>query len=102
MAYTRSTTIDASPTGDTAKQAVLDLDTDLTAAFSGLNSLDAAKPSLSLVTTKGDVLAATGSSTMARVAVGTPGQALVADPTAAAGVAWKTVSASPWTGEFYS
>ncbi len=102
MAYTRTTTIDASPTGDTAKQAVLDLDTDLTGAFAGLNSLDAAKLARSTVTTKGDLLAATGSATIARVAVGTAGQALVADSTAAAGVAWKTISSSPWAGEFFS
>lgn len=40
MTYSRTTTVDSSPTGDTTKQAVLDLDTDLSAAFVGLNDLD--------------------------------------------------------------
>jgi len=39
MAYTRSTVIDATPSGDSVKQAVLDLDADLTGAFDGLNQL---------------------------------------------------------------
>ena len=39
MAFIRNTVIDASPSGDSVKQAVLDLDTDLTAAFEGLNAL---------------------------------------------------------------
>lgn len=39
MAYTRSTVIDATPSGDSVKQAVLDLDADLTGAFNGLNQL---------------------------------------------------------------
>ncbi|MFP5238201.1 MAG: phage tail protein [Acidobacteriota bacterium] len=39
MAFTRTTLIDASPTGDSVKQAVLDLDADLTGAFAGLNQL---------------------------------------------------------------
>lgn len=39
MAFTRNTVIDASPSGDSVKQAVLDLDCDLTAAFDGLNQI---------------------------------------------------------------
>lgn len=39
MAFIRNTVIDASPSGDSVKQAVLDLDTDLAAAFEGLNTL---------------------------------------------------------------
>ncbi len=39
MAFTRNTVIDASPSGDSVKQAVLDLDADLTAAYDGLNQL---------------------------------------------------------------
>lgn len=42
------------------------------------------------LTTKGDIYAASGTSTPARVAVGTNGQVLVADSTAATGVAWAT------------
>jgi hypothetical protein len=44
-----------------------------------------------IVTTKGDVLAATGAGALARVAVGTDGQALVADAASAAGVRFATV-----------
>lgn len=43
MAFTRTTTINAAPGGDSTKQAVLDLDTDLTGAFSHLNTLDTTK-----------------------------------------------------------
>lgn len=46
----------------------------------------------SLVTTKGDMIAATGSGVVARVAVGIDGQVLTADSTQAAGVKWSTVS----------
>jgi len=42
----------------------------------------------SIVTTKGDLIAATGASTPARLAVGTNGQFLSADSTAATGLAW--------------
>jgi hypothetical protein len=42
----------------------------------------------SLLTTKGDIIAATGASTPARLAVGTNGQLLSADSTAATGLAW--------------
>lgn len=42
----------------------------------------------SLLTTKGDVIAATGASTPARVGVGTDGQVLTADAASAAGVKW--------------
>ena len=41
-----------------------------------------------LLTTKGDLIAATGASTPARLAVGTNGQVLTADSTAATGVKW--------------
>ena len=41
MAYTRTTVIDATPSGDSVKQAVLDLDADLTGAYDGLNQLQA-------------------------------------------------------------
>ena len=51
----------------------------------------------SLLTTKGDLIAATGASTPARLAVGTNGQALVADSTAATGVKWSTISAGAWS-----
>lgn len=43
---------------------------------------------LSTVTTKGDLLAATGAGTVARLGVGSNNQALIADSTAPAGVKW--------------
>lgn len=51
--------------------------------------------SKSLVTAKGDVIAATAASTPARVAVGANDTVLTADSTASAGVAWKAVSGLP-------
>lgn len=48
----------------------------------------------SLLTTKGDLIAATGASTPARLGVGTNGQLLVADSTTATGLAWATAGSS--------
>ena len=47
-----------------------------------------AKIDLSIATTKGDVLAATGASAVASVGVGTNGQVLTADSTQATGLKW--------------
>ena len=51
----------------------------------------------SLLTTKGDLIAATGASTPARLGVGTDGQVLTADSTAASGVAWAASAAGGMT-----
>jgi hypothetical protein len=51
----------------------------------------------SLLTTKGDLIAATGASTPARLGVGTNGQALIADSTAATGMKWDTPAAGGMT-----
>jgi hypothetical protein len=48
----------------------------------------------STYTTKGDILAATGASSVTRLPVGTNGQYLVADSSAATGVAWTTQTIS--------
>jgi hypothetical protein len=53
---------------------------------------DARYAQLSVATTKGDLLAATGSAALARVGVGTNGQVLTADSTQATGVSWQTAS----------
>lgn len=50
---------------------------------------------LSTITTKGDLLAGTGSSAIARVAAGTNGTVLSADSTQTAGVKWATVDPNP-------
>ena len=47
----------------------------------------------SLLTTKGDLIAATGSSTPARLGVGTDGQVLTADAASSAGVKWAAIPA---------
>jgi hypothetical protein len=47
---------------------------------------------LSTVTTKGDLLAATGAAAVARLGIGTDGQSLVADALETPGVKWKTLT----------
>jgi hypothetical protein len=56
----------------------------------GVDTANAAVPK-STVTTKGDLIAATASATVARVGVGSNGTVLTADSTATAGVAWSTI-----------
>ena len=51
----------------------------------------------SLLTTKGDLIAATGASTPARLGVGTDGQVLTADAASAAGVKWATAGGNAIT-----
>lgn len=50
-----------------------------------------------IVTTKGDLIAATGNATPARLGVGTNGYVLTADSTASTGVAWAAVAAGGMT-----
>jgi len=47
-----------------------------------------------IVDAKGDLIAATAADTVARLAVGTDGQLLVADSTAATGIKWATAGSS--------
>jgi hypothetical protein len=49
-------------------------------------------PSISNIDAKGDLLAGTADNTISRLAVGTNGQVLTADSTAATGLAWGTAS----------
>jgi hypothetical protein len=51
------------------------------------------------LTTKGDIYAATAASTPARLGVGTNGQTLVADSTAATGLKWATPAAGSLTSQ---
>lgn len=50
-----------------------------------------------LLTTKGDIIAATGASTPARLAVGTNDQVLMADSTTATGLKWGTPASGAYT-----
>lgn len=54
-------------------------------------------PVQDLVTTKGDLVAATGADTLARLGVGTNGQVLSANSSAATGLEWVTASAGGMT-----
>jgi hypothetical protein len=63
---------------------------DATFFTAGVATANAAVPK-STVTTKGDLIAATASSTVTRVAVGTNGYVLTADSTQAAGIKWGSV-----------
>ena len=62
---------------------------DLTFFTTGVATADAAVPK-STVTTKGDVIAATASATVTRVAVGANDTVLTADSTTASGLKWAT------------
>jgi hypothetical protein len=57
----------------------------------------AAKINASTITTKGDLLAATAASTVARLGVGSDGQVLTADSTQTTGIKWATPSGSGGT-----
>ena len=50
-----------------------------------------------LLTTKGDIIAATGASTPARLGIGTDGQVLTADAASSAGVKWATPASGSLT-----
>lgn len=61
------------------------------------------KVAKSTFTTKGDILQTTAASTVSRLAVGTDGQALVADSASSGGIKWATVTASaPNSYSWYS
>ena len=61
--------------------------------FTWVTSDDANAIQNSIVDAKGDLISATANDTPARLAVGTNGQVLTADSTAATGLAWATASA---------
>lgn len=65
--------------------------------FTWVTSDDANAIQNAIVDAKGDLIAATAADTPARLAVGTNGQVLTADSTAATGLAWTTVSSGGLT-----
>lgn len=70
-----------------------DITTAQSTADTALNTANQ-KISLSTVTTKGDLLAASAAGTVNRVAAGSNGQVLTADSAQTTGVAWKTQSSA--------
>ena len=79
---------------------------DATFFTAGVATADAAIPK-SLVTTKGDIIAATASATPARLGIGSNAQVLTADSTTATGLKWATpatvdLSFNAQTGTTYS
>ena len=91
----------------TPTDLVTDLPADFDVALQGVDTqmktnADAATQKATL-TTKGDIYAASATSTPARLGVGTNGQILTADSTAATGVKWATATAAaPASGANYS
>jgi hypothetical protein len=73
-------------TGNTA------LASEVNANFTAVKTEVDLKVANALLTTKGDIIAASAASTPARLGVGTNGQLLVADSTATNGVAWGSPS----------
>lgn len=65
--------------------------------FTWVTSDDANAIQNAIVDAKGDLIAATAADTPARLAVGTNGQVLTADSTAATGLAWATASSGGMT-----
>ena len=53
-----------------------------------------------LLTAKGDLISATAASTVARLAVGSDAQILVADSSTATGLKWATASTAPYVGVY--
>ena len=96
-AYVDSTVASGAPDATASTKGILQLTGDLsgTAASPTVPGL-AGKVDKSTFTTKGDILAATGSSTPTRLGVGSNGQILTASSAAATGLAWAP-AASPNT-----
>lgn len=101
LIVSNGTTVVRLPAGTDGQQLVTD-----SAQAAGIKwatpgaATDAAAIHNAIVDAKGDLIVATGADTVARLAVGVNGQALVADSTQAAGVKWGNPASytSLWTG----
>jgi len=87
--------IRAEPVPDATVKHVL-TSADLTFYTTGVATADAAIPN-ALVTAKGDIIAASASAVPDNLAVGTNGQVLTADSTAALGLKWSTPTTTDLT-----
>lgn len=93
--FANATARDAAVTSPQEGNACYLKDTDVIQVYSGSAwaTQSASNPiSGNIVDAKGDLIAATAADTVARLAVGTNGQVLTADSTAATGVKWATAS----------
>jgi hypothetical protein len=93
--FANATARDAAVTSPQEGNACYLKDTDAVQTYSGSAWVSVGGGLTSPLTTKGDVWGY--STTNARVAVGTNGQVLTADSTAATGVAWATAASGGWT-----
>jgi hypothetical protein len=95
--FANATARDAAVTSPQEGNACYLKDTDTIQVYSGSTwaAQSASNPiSGNIVDAKGDLIAATAADTVARLAVGTNGQVLTADSTAATGLAWASAGAS--------
>jgi hypothetical protein len=91
--FANATARDAAVTSPQEGNACYLKDTDVIQVYSGSSwaTQSASNPiSANIVDAKGDLIAATAADTVARLAVGTNGQVLTADSTAATGIKWAT------------
>jgi hypothetical protein len=104
MTYARTTTVDAAPAGDTVRQSVLDVDTDLTGIYANLNTHETATTGIhgagsgTLVSTTGTQTLTAKTISGATITGGTITGATFASPTLTAasdtayGASWDNVT----------
>lgn len=98
--FANATARDAAVTSPQEGNACYLKDTDVIQVYSGSSwaTQSASNPiSANIVDAKGDLIAATAADTVSRLAVGTNGQVLTADSTAATGIKWATATSGGMT-----